>query len=113
MNSIKLERLNSSIKREISIILANEIKDENIKFVTVTAVTTARDLSNCKIYVTVLNQDRKNETIDSLKTAKGFIRSALAQKLSIRHVPDLEFVYDESIEYGMKIEEKIKEIHEK
>jgi len=113
MNNIKVERLNSSIKREISIILANEVKDENIKFVTVTAVKTARDLSNCKVYVTVLNQERKNETMESLKTAKGFIRSALAQRLSIRHIPEVDFVYDESIEYGMKIEKKIKEIHEK
>ncbi len=112
MNSIKLERINSAIVREVSYILANEVKNQHIQFVTVTAAKTSSDLSYCKIYVTVLKQEFKKETMDALKNAKGFIRKELAERIDIRHIPELDFVYDESIEYGQKIEQKIKEIHE-
>lgn len=112
MNSIKIERINSAIKREVSYILLNEVKDSNIKFVTVTAVKTTNDLSYSKIYVTTLKEDLKEETMKSLKNAKGFIRSSLANKIDIRHIPQLEFIYDESIEYGQRIENKIKEIND-
>jgi ribosome-binding factor A len=112
MNSIKIERINSAIQREISYILLNEVKDSNIKFVTVTAVKTTNDLSKSKIYVTVLKEEVKIDTMSALKNAKGFIRSTLADRVDIRHIPELEFVYDESIEYGKRIENKIKEIHE-
>ena len=111
MNSIKLERINSAMVKEISQILANEIKNQNIQFVTVTAVKTTNDLSFAKVYVTTLNEDKKKETMEALIGAKGLIRKALGERIEIRHIPELEFVYDESIEYGRKIEEKIKEIH--
>ncbi len=111
MNSIKLERINSAIVKEVSYILANEVKNQNIRFVTVTAAKTTSDLSFCKIYVTVLNKEYKEETMEALRGAKGFIKRALGERIDIRHIPELEFVYDESIEYGRKIEEKIKEIH--
>jgi ribosome-binding factor A len=113
MNAIKLEKINSAIKREIRMILATEIKDDSIKFVTITAVKTTNDLSFAKVYITVFNPESKAETLASLKSAKGFIRKELAGRLEIRHIPQLEFVYDDSIEYGMKIEERIKEIHNK
>lgn len=112
MNSIKLERINSAIKREISYVLANEVKDTNIKFVTVTAVKTTNDLSYCKVYVTILKDELRTVALKALKNAKGFIRKSLATRVDIRHIPQLEFVYDESLEYGQKIEEIIKEIHE-
>ena len=110
--SVKIDRLNNIIMKEVSKILAREVKDEDIKFVTVTAVKTTSDLSYSKIYVTVLNDARRNETMKALKKAQGFIRKELAGRIEIRHVPELEFVYDESIEYGKHIEDIIKEIHE-
>ncbi len=109
--SLKIERLNNLIMREVSIILEREVKDKGIEFVTVTAVKTASDLSYSKIYVTVLNDDKKEETMKALKNASGFIRKELAGRIEVRHVPALEFVYDESIEYGQRIEQKIKEIN--
>jgi len=112
MNNIKLERINSSIKRELSYILANEIKDKSINFVTITAVKTTNDLSYCKVYITVFKEELKEEALKALKGAKGFVRKSLANRIDIRHIPELEFVYDESLEYGKRIEEKIKEIHE-
>ncbi len=109
--SVKNERINSNILKELSYIIANEVKNPNIKFVTITAVDVTSDLSYAKIYFTTL--DDKIETLRALKSAKGYIRKALADRVELRHIPELEFIYDESIEYGKHIEDKIKEIHEK
>lgn len=110
--SIKIDRINHSMIREISYILEREIKNQHIKFVTITDVRVTNDLSYAKVYFTVLNEDKKIDILKSLKQASGFIRSKLCERINIRHMPELEFVYDESIAYGKKIEDKIKEIHD-
>ena len=109
--SIKIERIASMLEKEISYILMTEVKDPDIKFITVTNVKLASDLGYAKVYVTVLDQNKKDETLRSLKAARGFIRRELANRVEIRHIPELDFVYDESIEYGKKIEDIIEEIH--
>ena len=109
--SVKIERIASMLEKEISYILMTEVKDPDIKFVTVTNVKLASDLGYAKIYVTVLDQNKKDETLRSLKAARGFIRRELANRVEIRHIPELDFVYDESIEYGKKIEDILEEIH--
>lgn len=108
--SIKIERINSNLQKEISYIIANEVKNPNIRFVTITACDVTNDLSYAKVYFTTM--DDKIETLKALKSAKGFIRKTLADKIELRHIPELEFIFDESIEYGKKIEEKIKELNE-
>lgn len=110
--SIKIDRIASQMLKEISYVLASEVKDEDIRFVTVTDVKVTNDLSFAKVYVTVLKEDKINETMKALKNASGFIRKELAERLEIRHIPELEFVYDESIAYGKKIENIIENIHE-
>lgn len=110
--SIKIDRINHSIVRGISYILMTEVKDEDIKFVTITDCKTTNDLSFAKIYFTVLDDSKRESTLEALKNASGFIRKELAERIEIRHIPELEFVYDESIEYGKKIENIIEEIHE-
>ena len=107
--SIKNERVNSNVQRELSYILANEVKNPNIKFMTITAVDVTSDLSYAKVYFTTLGDEK--ETLKALKSAKGFVRRQLADRVELRHIPELEFVYDESIEYGKKIEEIIEDIH--
>lgn len=109
--SVKIERIANMLEKEISYILMTEVKDPDIKFVTVTNVKLASDLGYAKVYVTVLDQNKKDETLRSLKAARGFIRRELANRVEIRHIPELDFVYDESIEYGKKIEDIIEEIH--
>lgn len=106
----KIERINSNLQREISYLISNEVKNPHVKFVTITAVDTTNDLSYAKVYFTTLNDSI--ETLKALKSAKGFIKKMLGDRVELRHIPELEFIYDESIEYGKKIEEKIKEIHE-
>jgi len=109
--SIKTQRIASNIIKELSYILAYEVKDEDIKFVTITDCKLASDLSYAKIYVTVFDKDKINTTIKALNDASGFIRKELASRIDVRHTPELNFVYDESIEYGKKIENIIEKIH--
>lgn len=112
MNHIKVERINSLLEREISSILMLEVKDPDIRFVTVTRVSATSDLSFAKVYFTVMKDDRKTETLKALKDASGYIRHELMERVDLRHIPELQFIYDESIEYGKKIESIIEEIHE-
>lgn len=109
--SIKIQRIASNIVKELSYILTYEIKDNDIKFVTVTDCKLASDLSYAKIYVTVFDKDKISSTIKALNDASGFIRKQLASRIDVRHTPELSFVYDESIEYGEKIEGIIENIH--
>lgn len=108
--SIKIERINSNLQKEISYIIANEVKNPNVKFITITACDVTNDLSYAKVYFTTMED--KKEALEGLKSAKGFIRKSLADRIELRHIPDLEFLYDESIEYAQRIEKKIKEINE-
>lgn len=110
--SIKTQRIASNIIKELSYILAYEVKDEDIKFVTITDCKLASDLSYAKIYVTVFEKEKTQSTIKALNDASGFIRKELASRIDVRHTPELSFVYDESIEYGKKIEDIIEKIHE-
>ena len=113
MPSIKIERLNHAIQEEISMILMKEIKDENIKFVTITGVETTSDLSFSKVYYTVLDREKQNQTQESLEKASSFIRTKLASRIEIRHTPELKFIYDTSIDYGEHIEKLIENIKQK
>ena len=109
--SIKLERMNSTFAKEISYILQNEIKDENIKFVSVTGCEITNDLSYAKVYVTVFDKEKKETTMKALDGAKSFIRGELSKRVEIRHTPELRFVFDDSIEYGEKIDRMLDELH--
>lgn len=111
MANIKLERLNHAFQEEISMIIMTEIKDEDIKFVTITGVDTTSDLSYAKVYFTVLDETKKETTLEALTGAASFIRSKLAERVEIRHTPELKFIYDTSIEYGNHIEEIIDSIN--
>ena len=112
-NNVKIERLNHAFQEEISMILMTEVKDEDIKFVTITGVDTTSDLSFAKVYFTVLNEDVKKEVIEALNGASSFIRGKLSERIEIRHTPELKFIYDDSIAYGQHIEDIIEKIHEK
>lgn len=111
MANIKIERLNHAFQEEISMIIMTEIKDEDIKFVNITGVDTTSDLSYAKVYFTVLDETKKETTLEALNGAASFIRSKLAERVEIRHTPELKFIYDTSIEYGNHIEEIIDSIN--
>ena len=109
--SIKLERLNHNFTEAISKIVAREVKDDDIKFVTITAVDISSDLSYAKVYFTNLIDKDREKVCNALNKASGFIRGKLFDMVEIRKMPELTFIYDESIEYGNKIEKIIEEIN--
>ena len=111
MASIKIERLNHAFQEEISMILMTEIKDEDIKFVTITGVETTSDLSYAKVYFTVLDDTKRKSTLEALNGAASFIRGKLTERVEVRHTPELKFIYDTSIEYGNHIDEIIDNIN--
>lgn len=107
--NLKGERVASDMQRELCNILLLDAHDEDFKNVTITDVDVTNDLSFAKIYFTTT--DDKVKVTKDLNNACGFFRSELAQRLEIRHTPELRFIFDESIEYGAKIEKIIAEIH--
>ncbi|MGM9877978.1 MAG: 30S ribosome-binding factor RbfA [Bacilli bacterium] len=111
MASMKGERAGSEIQRELSMILLEDARDEDFKRVTITACDVSNDLSFAKVYFTTFDDREKVEK--DLNNASGFFRSLLADRLVMRHIPELKFIFDESIEYGQNIERIIKEINEK
>lgn len=110
--ALKKDKLNNIIQRELSSILQMEVKDPKIGFCTITGVETTSDLSISKIYVSFLNKNKK-ESMEALERSKGFIRSILARRLTIRKCPELHFILDTSLDYGNKIESILDELHEK
>ena len=103
-NNIRIKRLNHIFMEEISVILMEEVRDENLKFVTITDCDITNDLSYAKVYFTVLDKEKRKEVLDSLNNASSFIRGKLSERIEIRHTPELKFLYDESIEYGERME---------
>lgn len=112
--SFKQERMENAIQREVSRILFEEVKDERLKFVTITTVRLTNDLSLATIYYRIIgNEEQIISTKENLLEAKGFIRKMLSNVLRVKRVPDLIFKFDESIEYGERIDKLLEDISEK
>ena len=114
-NSIKNTRINGEVQRELSSIIRNEIKDPRIAMMTsVTGAAVAPDLKTCKVYISVLGEEKaKADTLSGLRSAEGYIRRMLAKNLNHRNTPELTFVLDESIEYGVNMSKLIDTVREK
>jgi len=108
---LKAERAASDIQKELGNIMLFEAKDKDFKNVVITDVDVSNDLSYAKVYFTTI--DDREKVLKDLNNASGFFRSLLADRLKIRHTPELKFIFDESIEYAQNIENIIKEIHKK
>ena len=111
-NSIKNTRINGEVQKELSSIIRGEIKDPRIHPMTsVMAVEVAPDLKTCRAYISVLgNQDAKEATIRGLNSAEGYIRRQLARNLNLRNTPEIRFILDESIEYGVNMSKLIDDV---
>ena len=110
--NIRIERLNHAFLEEISKILMEEIKDEDLKFITITEVNVTNDLSYAKVYFTVLEEERRKEVEKSLNNAASFIRGKLSERIEIRHTPELRLIYDESGDYGERIDNILNKLKE-
>ena len=112
-NSIKNTRVNTEVQRELSNILRGGIKDPRVAPMTsVVAVEVAPDLKTCKAYISVLGDEKAQaDTVKGLQSAEGYIRRELAHTLNMRNTPEIKFVLDQSIEYGVNMSKKIDEVN--
>ena len=112
-NSIKNTRINGEVLKELSNIIRGEIKDPRINPMTsVVAVEVAPDLKSCKAYISVLGDEESQlNTIAGLKSAEGFIRMKLAKSVNLRNTPEIKFILDQSIEYGVIMSKMIDEVN--
>lgn len=112
-NSIKNTRINGEVLRELSSIIRGEIKDPRIHPLTsVVSVSVAPDLKTCKAYISVLGDSgAQADTLSGLKSAEGYIRMKLAKNLNLRNTPEIHFIMDQSIEYGVSMSKKIDEVY--
>lgn len=109
----KQDKIAMSIQKYVSDIIQFKLKKNDLGIITVTHCEVTSDYSFAKLYVTFLGRANKEEALEELKNTKGFIRGELAKKLTLYKTPDLIFVLDESYDHGQRIEQVIKEIHEK
>ena len=113
-NSVKNTRINGEVLKELSNIIRSEIKDPRINPMTsVVAVEVAPDLKTCKAYISVLGDEKsQKDTITGLKSAVGYIRRQLARTVNLRNTPEIRFILDQSIEYGINMSKLIDEVTE-
>ena len=113
-NSVKNTRINGEVLKELSNIIRSEIKDPRINHMTsVVAVEVAPDLKTCKAYISVLGDEKsQQDTITGLKSAEGYIRRQLARTVNLRNTPEIRFILDQSIEYGINMSKLIDEVTE-
>jgi ribosome-binding factor A len=110
-NFKRTDRIAEMIQRKLAQIIPMEVKDPRLTgFVTISAVKVAADLGHAKVYFTVLNDD-KEMVASILNAAASYLRSALARSITLRTVPQLHFVYDESIEYGQRLSRLIDKVN--
>lgn len=112
-NSIKNTRINMEVQRELSKVISQEMKDPRIDPMTsVIAVDVTPDLKQAKVYVSVLGSDEKKQsTLEGLKSATPFIRKHLASTINLRNTPELKFYMDESIAYGVSMSKLINDVN--
>ena len=111
-NSVKNNRINGEVQRELSRIISREIKDPRISPMTsVVDVVVTPDLKFCKAYISVLGDEKsQQDTIKGLKSAEGYIRTMLAKSINLRNTPQITFILDQSIEYGIHMSKMIDEV---
>ena len=111
-NSVKNTRINGEVQRGLAKLLRGEIKDPRIAMMTsVVAVEGAPDLKTCKAWISVLGDETAQaDTLAGLESAEGYIRSLLAKKINLRNTPQITFILDQSIAYGVNMSKKIDEV---
>ena len=109
-------RINEEVRREVSVIIRDEIKDPRMTaMVSITSVKVSKDLKYAKVFVSIFgkNEEEKQETFAALKSASGYVRREVGQRMNLRNTPQIIFELDDSISYSMKIEELIEKAKDK
>lgn len=112
-NSIKNTRINQEVQKELSILIMGELKDPRIHPMTsIVNVDVAPDLKTAKVYISVLGDEQaQKDTLQGLKSAAPFLRGQLAHTINLRNTPELTFIVDQSIEYGVSMSKLIDEVN--
>ena len=112
-NSVKNTRVNGEVHRVLAEIIRSEIKDPRINPMTsVVSVEVAPDLKTCKAWISVLgNEESQKDTLAGLRSADGYIRNQLARKINLRNTPEIRFIIDQSIEYGVSMSKLIDDVN--
>lgn len=111
MSSHRIDRISEQARRDIDTIIREELQDPRITgMYSVTRVEVTRDLSYAKVYVSVLEDDKRAPLLEALKNAAGYIRKELGRRMAIRHAPQLLFIEDKNIEYGIHISNVLKNV---
>lgn len=107
----RTDRVNELLREELADLIRREVKDPRVGVVTITAVETSRELDTARVYVQLFGDDaRRTEALEGLQNAAGYLRSQLARRLRLRKVPELRFVWDETLERATRIERLLSEI---
>ena len=110
-NSNRMNKIDEELRKEISSIISLELKNPKLTgLISVTKVKTTPDLRFAKVYVSMINEKNKKQNLAILKQSSGYIRSGIAKKINLRTTPELVFEFDESLEYGSRIDEILKDI---
>ncbi|OGU36460.1 MAG: ribosome-binding factor A [Ignavibacteria bacterium GWB2_35_6b] len=110
--SVRLDKVASLIKEEISLIFLYKIQDPSLGLITITGVKVSPDLKNAKIYISIYEKEKRKELLQKVNDIKGFIRTQLAQRVkNLRFVPELSFYIDNTLDYVEKMDGLFKEIH--
>lgn len=112
-NSVKNTRVNGEVLRVLAEVIRSEIKDPRINPMTsVVSVEVAPDLKTCKAWISVLgNEESQKDTLAGLKSAEGYIRNQLARRINLRNTPEIRFIIDQSIEYGVNMSKMIDDVN--
>jgi ribosome-binding factor A len=112
LSNLRANRVAEQMKKELGEILTRKIKDPRVGFVTVTDVEVTGDLQQATVYISVLGDDnKKKDTLLGLAKAKGFIRSEIGTRIRLRKTPEINFEFDEALEYGNRIETILRDIN--
>ena len=113
MTSPRAQRVAEQIQVELSEIIHRRLKDPRRGFITLTGVDLTPDLKIAKVYVSALETEDLKQGLATLKRARGFLRHELGQRIRLRHLPELQFYPDQAVEYGQRVEELLRELHER
>lgn len=106
----RTDRVNEQVLRELAEVIRTEMRDPRVQWVTLTSVEVTRDYSYAKVFFTVMESDKKEKSQIALTQAAGFLRSALAKRISLFNAPQLQFIYDESVERGASMMELLNKL---
>ena len=110
MTGERMRRVDEAMREVLSDAITSEIKDPRVGFITVTAVETSADLRHARVYVSVLGEGgQRRRSMDGLESAHGFLQRRVASELRLKNTPTLQFLYDDSTDRGMRIQELLDE----